>query len=509
MSSSSLPLPLLLGTIVAGTYIFLFALLHLTQDAKEPPAIATSIPFVTPAIGMLVEGMQDFAVRMRDKHPNHPIHTLRLPFHRIYMVNSLALISLLQRQPKKISFAPIEAQAEETVMGVGRDGNIVIGGSRLHHMLDDDSYLSTFVLSIYPGLAPGPGLDGLNEVAVGYFARRLDELCESGSASGSVVLDLWEWIRDLLCMATTEAMYGEKNPFRDPAVRDTWHTFEPSIVIHMLKAWPSVLARKSLHTREHVLIPAFEKYFSAEIGQLVASLTNSMAAAFWMVWHVFSDRDVVLRECGAEVEEQLVVQQNGSAIVDLAKVKSSCPVLLSTWQETLRHEHIGVSARVVMEDDVVLANRYLLKKGATVMTVTPVQHTDESLWGGTAREYDHRRFIVPGNKTNDNNRKLNGAAFRAFGGGAVLCPGRHFVSSEVMALTALLLLRFHIEPVAPAPAGKWVDPGKNLPMTTSMPTPKEKVLVRVTPREEGRKWKVEYSASTKGVDMVVEDEAGH
>jgi hypothetical protein len=38
--------------------------------------------------------------------------------------------------------------------------------------------------------------------------------------------------------------------------------FEPSIMIHMLNAWPSVLARKSLHARENLLIPAFEKYFT-------------------------------------------------------------------------------------------------------------------------------------------------------------------------------------------------------------------------------------------------------
>lgn len=36
----------------------------------------------------------------------------------------------------------------------------------------------------------------------------------------------------------------------------------PDIMIHMLKAWPSVLARKSLQAREQLLILAFEKYFA-------------------------------------------------------------------------------------------------------------------------------------------------------------------------------------------------------------------------------------------------------
>lgn len=44
----------LLG-IVATTYVFLRLLLHFTQDAKEPPAIATSIPFIGPILGMIIK----------------------------------------------------------------------------------------------------------------------------------------------------------------------------------------------------------------------------------------------------------------------------------------------------------------------------------------------------------------------------------------------------------------------------------------------------------------------
>lgn len=111
-------------------------------------------------------------------------------------------------------------------------------------------------------------------------------------------------------------------------------------MVHMLKAWPSVLARKSLHARERLLIPAFEQYFAAnghyegsllvqcrynphtghglrgrdvvatEIGQMVASLTNSVASAFWMVYHIFSD-PVVLRDCRKEVEQLVEVGKDG------------------------------------------------------------------------------------------------------------------------------------------------------------------------------------------------------
>jgi hypothetical protein len=56
-------LTLVLGS-VAATYVFLTALLHLTQDSKEPPAIETSIPFLSPLRGVIL-GMQKFTVKLR------------------------------------------------------------------------------------------------------------------------------------------------------------------------------------------------------------------------------------------------------------------------------------------------------------------------------------------------------------------------------------------------------------------------------------------------------------
>lgn len=44
-------------------------------------------------------------------------------------------------------------------------------------------------------------------------------------------------------------------------------------------------------------------------------------------------------------------------------------------------------------DDTMFADQYLLRKGATVMTVTPVQHTEASLWGPNVNNFDHRRFL--------------------------------------------------------------------------------------------------------------------
>lgn len=138
-----------------------------------------------------------------------------MPGQRIYIVNSVSLIPALQRQIKTIAFAPIEAQAAATVMGVGPSGNAIIGSDR---MLEDDSYLSTFVPSIQPALGPGPGLDAINGSAIRCIADSLEFL----NSKGPKTVELFSWIRGELFMATTESIYGPQNPFRDSALEKAW-----------------------------------------------------------------------------------------------------------------------------------------------------------------------------------------------------------------------------------------------------------------------------------------------
>jgi hypothetical protein len=53
----------LIGTLGAA-YAFLFALLHFTQDPREPPVVEAAIPFLSPLKGQL-SGMQKYFVALR------------------------------------------------------------------------------------------------------------------------------------------------------------------------------------------------------------------------------------------------------------------------------------------------------------------------------------------------------------------------------------------------------------------------------------------------------------
>jgi cytochrome P450 len=170
--------------------------------------------------------------------------------------------------------------------------------------------------------------------------------------------------------------------------------------------------------------------------------------------------------------------------------------MVSTWQETLRFFGISISARVVQEDTLV-DNHFLLKKGGVLMMPNATIHTDQGLWGPSAHEFNHKRFIKA---KGDGSVRFPAAAFRGFGSGHVLCPGRHFASMEVLALLALILVRLDVTPTG----GHWVVPKKDMAMDRACPLPASKTNVVMRQRKPGT-WKVLFSDDFQGVNIVAED----
>jgi len=256
------------------------------------------------------------------------------------------------------------------------------------------------------------------------------------------------------------------------------------------------------HSHEHGV--PLEDIARSEVGGSIASLSNTSPATFWMQYHIYSD-PALLEDCRKElcnvVNEDTTTLTDGEHIkirtIDLSQVKQSCPLLLSTLQEVLRVHTIGISARLVMEDHM-LDNKYLLRKGNTVLMPGPVQHTDTNTWGHNADRFDHRRFLPE-------NRRHNPVAFRGFGGGITLCPGRHFASTEILAFTAMLILPFDITPVD----AKWNHlTTDNVGMWETTPGPDSDIKVRISPRARENSniaWRILITDSDKAMPMSAED----
>lgn len=205
-------------------------------------------------------------------------------------------------------------------------------------------------------------------------------------------------------------------------------------MMFILKLFPQVSARDSFKAREF-MVKAWEKYFSAgshlqgselvkarvkinddfgiplmqtariEVAGSQAIITNTLPGAFWMMYHIFSD-PVVLEAIRTELTKGVRQDEDGACVIDLTHVKSSCPLLLSTFKETMRLHSTSTATRIAMED-YQLGNKYLFKKGSTIMMPSNVQHTNREVWGDTVDTFNYERFAPgPGVK------RVNPVAFR-------------------------------------------------------------------------------------------------
>lgn len=265
------------------------------------------------------------------------------------------------------------------------------------------------------------------------------------------------------------------------------------------------------HSSNFGLTP--EDIAGAEVGGLFAVIGSTAPACFWLLYHLYSD-PALLEECRTEVSALVEDdrQQQDLSTIDITSVKGKCPVLLSTLQEVLRYRHISVSARVVLKDEQILDNKYQLKKGSTLMIPVAVIHSDPEAWGPTASVFNHRRFLPEENTGNgqegivtrkgDQNKRAipRRSAYRPFGGGHVLCPGRHFATTEMLAFAALVILRFDI---TPATGRSWKAPTiEQSSAAAAFPAPDDPIPVEISPRDSSRKWRVELVESDRAIGIV-------
>lgn len=235
----------------------------------------------------------------------------------------------------------------------------------------------------------------------------------------------------------------------------------------------------------------------AEFSNGVALLSNTIPNSFWMLYHIYSDPIVL-----AEIREELsaIVSttsvKGNTATLDISKVKTACPILLSAYKEVLRLYSAAVSARLVMKDHM-LDSQFLLKAGSTVLMPSPVQHHAPSIWGPDHNSFNHRRFA-------DANRTTQ-AGFRAFGGGTTLCPGRHFATTEILAFAAVMVMMYDVVPVMGSWGGK-MEADAEFWESSSRPVGDVDVEIRERKGEwQGTQWAFTLSDLEEPIALSAED----
>ena len=211
-----------------------------------------------------------------------------------------------------------------------------------------------------------------------------------------------------------------------------------------------------------------------------AILANTNPTAFWTLYHIYSD-PAILEEVRAQIFPLLTVEKQNDKIfctIDVSKIRD-IPLLSSILHESLRHYASGTGARVVLKDTM-LDDRFLLKKNSYIFMPNHSYHFDGAAWGPTVNEFEAHRFMKP-------KPHLPGA-FRGFGGGANVCPGRYLAMNDIFAMCAMFVLRYDMKPEG----GVWVHPGTDdTNMSLIVHPPKRKIHVDIVTRHgwEGRFWR--------------------
>ena len=137
--------------------------------------------------------------------------------------------------------------------------------------------------------------------------------------------------------------------------------------------------------------------------------------------------------------------------MDIAKFQTNCPLLLSSFRETLRLVDAATSVRSVTQDIQLTSSTrssYLLKKGNVVQLPSGITHNNPAIWGSEAQKFNPRRFLPETqNSLPKDIKKAQTQGYFPFGGGRHLCPGRHFATTEILAFVGAMVTGYVVEGV--------------------------------------------------------------
>lgn len=130
----------------------------------------------------------------------------------MYIIKSPKLIAAIERQPKVISFWHVEASAIGRVAGLRPDA-----AEKVSHGVGDnpDSFWLKGLRAIHHAMAPGEAINNMLLEAAQTSAETLSQF--DGENRGKRV-DLWEWVSHEITLSHTNAVYGQRNPYKDPQV---------------------------------------------------------------------------------------------------------------------------------------------------------------------------------------------------------------------------------------------------------------------------------------------------
>jgi hypothetical protein len=274
-------------------------------------------------------------------------------------------------------------------------------------------------------LGPGPTLNSMSSVQLEKFAEMLSRI---PADSIGVEVELHAWVREVFVVANSFAIYGPENPFalHPELVKDFW-VFEAGLIALLANIFPAVTARRPYLARKRILTALTEfveqeHYKKAsqliqqrvsinlkhglttemaghgELIMLFGILGNAVPTTFWLLANIFSRPDL-LQELRNGVAQAVTVTKpdDGAATetrtISVSKLRTTSPLLISAFRETLRTVADLSSVRWTLQDTLI-ADKYLLKANSIVQIASGVIHADKDVWGPDADVFNAHRFLT-------------------------------------------------------------------------------------------------------------------
>ncbi|KAL3418727.1 hypothetical protein PVAG01_10443 [Phlyctema vagabunda] len=356
-------------------------------------------------------------------------------------------------------------------------------------------------------LAPGPHLDEQNLRMGKRLILEFEDLLNA-RGSGRAQMYLLEWSRRAVVQASSCGVYGEQHPFLDPEVEKSLWEWMNYLTMHLIAGLDirgkgaklpedaSHLAREHQRTLREAGVCDLDNAKQASIFT-IAAFSNSAPTLYWTIWELFSRPEIL-----AEVRQEIMTQAvSGSKkegfVLDVAVVKTRCPLLVSVFQETQRTRHVNASFRMVMEDTV-LDGKYLLKKGNFLQMPGAPIHSNTGIWGHAASEFDPYRFVPKKGSGRDSLPTNNG--FMAWGAAPYLCPARQFATTEILIVAAMMAIRVDLLPIE----GSWdKNPAVSFVELSTLLNPMKDSKLDIQVREEWEgSWSLKMGESLSRVSLA-------
>ena len=512
--------------LLAALIVVASRLLAIEHDPREPPVIKPSIPVIGHLIGIYRHGAQYLAtINIPYKYP---IYTLPTPGMKQYIVTSPHVAAQLQRSHKDLSFYNAIIEVTRRMTGIPKSAIHKLEYNMDGHLGRDKGLMPVMHDMLDKVLGRGSTLESITQIQLTKFTEMLTAVPDDQ------VVNLNEWLQDTFAEANIHTLYGPDSPIaHDKTLIKSFWDFEQGMLGLTVDILPSITMSRAYRGRERVVAALIayvrrdahksaspviqnrvrinmehefdiEEAGRSELVVWFAILGNAVPSTFWCIMDLFT-RPALLAEVRAELQKAVTTSGNGKTrTINVSTIKSQCPLFVSCYRETLRLIGNLASIRYVLRDTVI--GKHFLRGNSLIQVPSAIIHEDSAIWGEDAAEFNPSRFVAQSTNRDqstevaedDPNKPTTAtslpagvpsAAYRLFGGGSVICPGRHFAQSEILGFVAYMVLGFELtDPNGGVP----VAPPKNKDgMTLTLLKPVGDVRVRMRRREKGVRWVVE------------------